>query len=1111
MNLAAMAMRYRPVVITLVTLLTLWGCWTYITIPRREDPEFTIRRCVVVTPWPGASALKLEELVTDKLESALDGIQDVKELKSTTTEGLSIIYVELVNSVAVRDIQNSWDKIRAKVARVPMPDPRIRPIVNDDFGEMSVLILGIYQRPVEGETTVRPEVRYTTRELEEYADQIRDTFRSLPGVSKVEKHGVNNEAIYIESDLENWSNVDLTIDRLRQLVAARNIVPTGGSVSTETGKFNIKADGEFDAVSEIESILVGNVITDDSNNPVRLKDIGLDVQRSYVDPARYLCRFTDAEATYPAVILGVTMRSGANIIDVCETCVERLRLMTDVDQTLPGDLGVTPVSQQSDNVRAKMTSVINNVIEAILIVIVVVFLLVGGRTAAVMAANIPIVVLSSLAIIHLFGVQLEQVTLASIIISLGLLVDNAVQVCDQTRVNLIDGMNSKKAAIEAAKLLMLPMLIGTLTTVAAFVPMLYALKGPEAEYVYSLPVTLSTTLLLSWVFAMTICVVLAAGFIRAPKTPDEPAGPIPWLMIKLGPVMSKLTGNKSSSQETPTATRENIFMSFYDWSAGIAVRNKWLVIIASVGLLIGTALLPISTEFFPKDQRDQFVIYVDLPENASIEQTDEAVVKLEKIVRKLSPTVNEVGETVERLRAMRSIVGGGGSRWALAVDPPAPGSNVSELLVRTTDGKWTKSLVADIRRVANEGDEELGLQPIAGARISSKTLSVGPPADPVNIGISGEGFASIKRLRKMADEIKQLVEEHPDTWDVHDSWGNDGFQIKLDIDTERANLAGVTNYDIANTLSAYYSGVELTRFREGGYQIPVYFRLTPGDRRDLTGIESAYVEGHSGKIPLASIATAKPAWEPAKIRRKQLNRTVEIIADVEDGVSGNDVVLSIMRSKKMKQIIAELPIGYKITVGGSYEKSQESMEQMIVSFAISFLSIVFILVINYNGWSKTLLILATLPLAAMGAMFGLWISGNPLGFMPQLGLLSLFGIAINTGVIFIEFADILIGQRAQRAEATGESGPISGISREAFYDCLVQAGKQRMLPIFLTTATTVGGLLPLALSGGPLWEGLAWLMIYGLLIATVLTLYVLPALYAIVVDSFGIQPLAETE
>ena len=215
-----------------------------------------------------------------------------------------------------------------------------------------------------------------------------------------------------------------------------------------------------------------------------------------------------------------------------------------------------------------------------------------------------------------------------------------------------------------------------------------------------------------------------------------------------------------------------------------------------------------------------------------------------------------------------------------------------------------------------------------------------------------------------------------------------------------------------------------------------------------------------------------------------------------------------MNSAEMKQIIEELPIGYEIEVGGSYEKSQESMSQMIVSFAISFVLIVFILVVQYNGWSKTLLILATLPLAVMGALFGLWVSGNPLGFMPQLGLLSLFGIVLNTGVIFIEFADILISRRAETAEANDESGPISGISRAAFRDCLVAAGKQRMLPIFLTTATTVGGLIPLALSGGPLWEGLAWLMIYGLIVATALTLYVVPALYAIVVETFGIQPIS---
>ena len=355
--------------------------------------------------------------------------------------------------------------------------------------------------------------------------------------------------------------------------------------------------------------------------------------------------------------------------------------------------------------------------------------------------------------------------------------------------------------------------------------------------------------------------------------------------------------------------------------------------------------------------------------------------------------------------------------------------------------------------------------------------------------------------------MKKLVEQHPDTWDVHDTWGAEGFQITLDINEEKANLAGVSNADVADTLNAYYAGIELSTYREGDHQVPVYFRLKPEQRRNLGGIETAFVEGRNGKIPLNSIAKAIPTWQPAKIERKDLNRTIEIKSEVENGVSGNDVVLSILNSEGMEKIKDALPNGFKIEVGGSYEESQDSAAQMMTSFGISFLAIIFILVVQYNGWSKTLMILATLPLAVMGALLGLWLTDNPLGFMPQLGLLSLFGIVLNTGIIFIEFADILIEKKSLEGDGSGQ---ISGISREEFRECLVAAGKQRMLPIFLTTATTVGGLLPLALSGGPLWEGLAWLMIFGLLVATLLTLYVVPALYAIFVENFGIQPLANS-
>ncbi|APZ93584.1 efflux RND transporter permease subunit [Fuerstiella marisgermanici] len=1123
MNLAALAMRYRPVVLTFVVLMVGWGAFTFATMPRREDPEFTIRTCVVTTQWTGAPTVKVEELITDKLEESLDGIEEVDHLRSTTTNGLSVIYVDLDDRIPPGDIQNVWDKVRAKVDLVKMPTDNIHPIVNDEFGDTAVLLLGIHQTPLAGDDAIEDAHRYSPRDLELFADRVRDKIRLLDGVAKVEKHGVNDEAIYIETDLGTWSQVGLTSEALKHLVDARNIVSPGGSIDTENGKFNVKPGGEFDAVDEIESIAVAAVQTGDSLNKVRLTDIGLKVTRDYVDPRSVVCRFSDANGSYPAVMLSVTMQSGSNIIDVCDLCMARIDQMVTVDQSLPRDLAVTPVSNQADNVNMKISDVIGNVVSAIVIVVIVVFLFVGLRTSLVMAANIPIVVFGAVGIVGMLGVQLEQISLASIIIALGLLVDNAVQVCDQTRTNCLAGMTPRDAAVEGANTLMFPMLSGTLTTVAAFLPMLFALSGGGAEYIYSLPVTLSTTLLLSWFLAMTVCVVLAAAFIRAPKNPDAPNAPLPWLGYKAAKLTSAMSqklrkkdapevAEKTSDNERAAGPSDNIFLRIYGLTATVALRMKWITVLAAVALLFAVLRLPVSTEFFPQDRRDQFYVNVLLPETATIEQTDQVVHHVEEAIQKLSPITLPDGTKVERLRAMRSMTAQGGARWALGINPPAPSTSVSEILVRTTDGNLTPQFVEDIRKATNDGRSDLGISPIPGARIVPKKLALGPPAAPVELRVIGDGFADVEQLRKTADQVKALIKQQAGTWDIADSWGVDGFQLRIDIDDEKANLAGVTNADVADILTAYFSGLKLSTFREGDHQIPVYFRLEPQQRRSLNGVDAAYVEGENGKLPLNSIAKTITEWQPAKIERRDLNRTINVSAEVEDGVSGNDVVNAVMASDEMQSIIAALPIGYRIEIGGSLEESQDSSAEMLMSFAISLLLIVLILVLQYNGWSKTLIILATLPLAMIGAWFGLWLTNNPLGFMPQLGLLSLFGIVLNTGIIFIEFADILIAEKARQLQAAGTAtGPILGLTRTQFRACLSAAGKQRMLPIFLTTATTIGGLIPLALSGGPLWEGMAWLMVYGLIVATLLTLYIVPSLFAIIVETFGISPIEMPE
>jgi len=1103
MNLSDFAVKHRPIVITLVTLLMSWGVYSFFTMPRREDPEYTVRTCVVTTVWPGASAQKVEELITKPIEEAVDRIDDVDIVHSSTITGMSTVYVDAEDSVSAEVIDNVWDKVRAYVARVEMPEPGLVPVVNDEFGDTSIILFSVYQTPLPGESEIDPEHRYSLRQLDVISENIKDELRLVDGVGKVEQYGVVEESIYIETDIGTWSQLELTTDRLKQLVEARNIVAPGGSIDTPEGRFAVKPGGELDAVNELNSIIIGTTSNDSTPRPVYLRDVGLRVERDYQYPRQIICRFGDPTTSRRCVMVSLTMKSGGNIVDICEAAKARVRELQDVEQAIPLDIAVTPVSDSSKNVTEKINQVLSNVVGAMLIVVVVVYLVVGFRSAVVMGANIPVVVLAAIAIVTLFDVQLEQISLASIIIALGLLVDNAVQVCDQSRTNQIAGMNPIEAAVSGSRQLSTPMLMGTATTIAAFAPMLIGLQGGTREYVYSMPVTLSVTLGISWLLAMTFCTILAVAFIRAPADPTKPSAPIPWLMAK---VQSRFSRNGSGGEESGDLV-DVLFRKI----VRAAINYKFVTVGIAFGLFVLAMLLPVKTEFFPKDLRDQFAIRIWLPESVGIEQTNEAAKRVEHILQQISPVTDadgtpvlgDDGEPLQRLRAMRTMVGGGGARWYLSWGPEPRSPNFAEILVRTTDASYTAELAGRVREIAEQGDEELAIQPIAGVRVVPVELFLGPSDAPVEIRVFGPGFADMDTLRGYADRVKAMVREQSGTWDVSDSWGIPGFQLRVDVDEDKASLAGVTNSQIAQSLNAYYSGHHLTTFREEDHLVPVKLRLKTTQRDSLDSLRTAFVEGANGKVPLDSVATIVPRWEPAKIIRRDLNRVIEVNSEIEPGALGNDIVKEIMASDEMRLLQSKLSTGYRIEVGGNLENSNDSAADLGLCLAMSVLAIILLLVIQYNGWAKPLIILATLPLALIGAIPGLWLTDNALGFMPQLGILSLFGIVLNTGIIFIEFADQVI---KDKAEASDGSGPIHGLTRDEFRDCLVDAGKQRLLPIFLTTtATTIGGLLPLALGGGPLWEGMSWCMIFGLIVATMLTLLVVPSIYAILVEHFRVR------
>ncbi|TWT50951.1 Multidrug resistance protein MdtB [Rubripirellula amarantea] len=1103
-SLPDFAVRRPTITITLVLLLVAWGSVSFFTMPRREDPEFTLKIALVTTRWQGASAEQMEKLVTDPLEDAIDGLEEVRLIRSTSSSEQSVIFVELEDNVPGARVDDAWDRVRARIRNVTMPDESISPFLFDEFADTSVLLYAVHQRPLDGDSVVDPKYAYSSRQLDLYSERIRDSLRLLPGVSQVGRFGVQEEAIYIETDEGNWSTLDLTTAQIQSLAKSQNIVAPGGKIDAEDGRFFVKPSGDVGAVEAFDSLVVGVVATAEENgdagfNQVQLKNMGLNVRRGYVDPAQRICRYGTPEFETPAITLAVSMKSGANIIDICDRSKESVAQLQSTG-VLPPDLAVSIISDQSDSVKQRIREVGVNIVQAILVVVVLVYLVVGFRTAAVMAANIPFVVVSSLAIITLFDVQLEQMSLASMIISLGLLVDNAVQVCDQSRTNQIAGMSPREASVAGAKMLGISMLSGTATTVAAFIPMLIAMDGANREFIYSLPITLSVMLAVSWVLAMTFCVILAAWFIRPPKDLSRPTAPLPWLMSKLGTVWRRLRRKKNMpknvEQLSPAVPQHSVgttelqggFYRLYAIAVGWALRHRFVTIFASIGTLLLATQLPVSSEFFPLTERDQFAVEIYLPESASIEQTNKVARRVEEMIRALSPHVDEEGESHERLYNMRTIVGGGGSRWYLAWEPETLKPNYAEILIHTTKGEFTHDFAEQLRVVARQGDESLGLSPIAGARVVPVELVLGPPADPVVLRVMGNGLADADELRSIANRVKSIVDAEPDTWDVNDSWGVSGQQLFVDVDSDRASLSGIRNAEVASTLDAYYSGKLLTTYRESDRQIPVYFRLNPESRRSLGAVSGSHIESRVGKVSLAAIASVKPQWRLETIDRRDGNRTIEVRSQINYGASGNDITTRVFNSEPMQKLKAELPAGYRIEIGGALEESMKAQWKMFRSFGMSFIAIILLLIFQFNSLARTAIIMVTLPLALVGALFGLWVTGNAFGFMPQLGVLALFGIVLNSAILFVEFADIVMKERT--------SGTDQPLSREAYHAAIVDAARQRLMPIFLTTATTVGGLVPLALGGGPLWQGLAWLLIFGLSFATLLTLFVIPVLYS---------------
>ncbi len=1010
-DLTRFALEKRRVTIVALTLVFVAGALTYRDMPRAEDPGFIVRTALVQTVFPGASPERVEMLVTDKLESVIQEIPELDSVTSSSKVGVSVIYVNIREEY--RDMRPIWDNLRRKVerARGDLPEGVRGPFVNDEFGD----VFGI-QIAITGDG-------FTYRELKEVADEVRDELLLIPEAAKVEIAGAQEERIFAEFNNAALAEYGMSPLQLRQALEARNIVLPGGDFSTPYEKIVLEPTGNFASVEDLRRTLIR---IPGSGDIVRLEDI-VDIRRGYIDPPEQRVRYNGE----PSLILAVSMREGGNIISLGDAVSATL---SRVQGVYPIGIDFDLVQFQPQIVEKKIDDFAGSLVQAVLVVAAVMLAFLGLRTGLIVASLIPAAIISAFLVMDLFGIGLDQMSLASLIIALGMLVDNAIVMSESIMVRMGAGEDAKQAAIASARELRIPLLTSSLTTAAAFLPIFLA-ESSTGEYTAPLFKVVTITLLCSWVIALTLIPLLCVAFLRVART-DTSAPPSP------------------AVRRYETALR-----------AMLCHPLPSLAVVLAVFALAMFSMRWVPNIFFPPNDRPTFTAELELPLGSPIQATDEAVARVEAfIAEELADSPDEDG-----VESWAAFIGEGAPKFLLSYNPEPPSPNYAILLGHTGERDTID------RRIVPELQSYV-LDNFPQAKITVRPLPLGAPAwPPVAIRISGR---SSDTLFALAEEVKLKLRETPGTTQVTDDWGARTKKVEVRIDEARAQRAGVTNQDVALAMQTYLSGLQATEYREDDDLIPVVLRSAEYQRLDPNRIGNiaVYTQGGTGTVPLSQVAEPKIVWQPGVVKRRDRQRTVTAEALLEPGYTAMDVLQPMQAW--LTEASADWPFGASWELGGEAETSGKANESIAEKLPIALMIILVLLVAQFDSLRKPAIILATIPLAFIGVVAGLLIAGSYMGFMTLLGIISLAGIVINNAIVLLDRIRVEIEEKGL-----------------APAEAVVSAAKQRLRPILLTTATTIGGLLPLWLGGGPMWEPMAIAIIFGLAFATLLTLGVVPMLY----------------
>jgi multidrug efflux pump subunit AcrB len=992
--------RSRFTIAAMIGLLVA-GVVLYPNFPKREDPVIVIRTAVVSALFPGMAPERIENLIAVPIERKIRELAEVKDIRTLASEGSLTIYVDLNDEVG--NVNATWQRLRDKVGdvKIELPDGVVGPFVNSDFGDVAIATIAIT-----GEG-------YSPRELKDVADDFRKKLYQLTGISKIDLFGVQDERVWLELDTRKLAAVGVQLNVLIKDLQAQNVVLPSGSINIEGTRLLLETSGDFPDVHAVETMLTRVGATD---NLVRLADL-VTVHRGYVSPKVKPVYFNGRSA----VVLSVIMQPDQDVTQLGQKLRATARAY---EQQLPIGYAINFATYQAEQVRDSVNSALSNVAQTFVVVATLVVLFLGLRAGLVAAMIVPFAVMFSLIGMRWLGIALEQVSIAAIIIALGLLVDNGVVIVEDIVSRMGRGAPAQAAGLASGEQYALPLLISSVTTVAAFLP-LFLLPGSSGEYGYSLAAVVALTLTGSWITAVYILPALTV-----------------WLF----------GGGQVAENQAASPSR---LQRLYAIALRTALRFSLIVPAACIVLVVLSLSLfgRVPKQMFPLSERNQFLMYMNMPDGTDVSRTESKALEISAWL----------GDKTQNPEIASNIVytGDGGPRFYLTLTPVAPDPASAFFLINAND-------YAGAVRAADRAWKYLYTNH-PEARFKVKRLAMGAvESGIVDVEISGPDS---DRLLALSESVQTLFRAAPDVHDNEDDWGNKLIKVVVEIDQDRARQLGITSEEITQLLNTYFSGAAVSIYREGDNLIPIVLRAGAYTSENLEGLTSATFAKNGGLIPLAQVARLRPQFNFARIRRKNQERTITVTARSASVTAGQ-----LLESVRPGLQGLDLAGGYHYTIGGEIEKSAETNQKLAAGFPVALGIMVLAIILQFNSFRRTLLTFVTIPLIVIGIPFGLLLTGQPLSFFGMLGIISLSGIIINNAIVLIDQIDI------ERRELD-------------LRDAIVAASEKRLRPILLTSATTVLGLAPMAITGGALWQPMAVLMMSGLAIASLLTLFFVPAGY----------------